>query len=305
VTANRRTVLLLFTVAAAVLIAGVTAWLVVGGEDEEAPVLGGELLVASTSLEPQGHLFGEQVTARLDIVYDAAQVRAESIRGQPLFAPYTVVARREERESFDDVARIRREYVLECLTARCLAPKRGYFTLPPVALEYVTTSGPGVQPTSAEWPDLRAASRTGTDDLEGLRVRADVRDLPPVTYRIRPVAVATIGYLLAILFALAGLALLARALNARAVLGPAIARRRSRLSPLERALALVRRSTERGELDSSRRALERLAGELRRTREADLAQDASRLAWRRDHPSGSSVDPLSTEVERVIAEDGR
>lgn len=301
-----RKVLLLVTVAAALLLAGAAAWLVLGGKDEEAPVLGGgELLVASTSLEPQGHLFGEQVTARLDIVFDAALVRAESIRGQPRFAPYTVVARREERESFEDVARIRREYVLECLTARCLAPKRGFFQLPAVTLKYVTTTGPGVQPASAEWPELRAASRTGTDDLEGLRVRADVRDLTPVTYRVRPAVVATIGYSLAIVFALAGLVLLARALNARAVLGPAIARRRSRLSPLERALALVRRSTERGELDSSRRALERLAGELRRTREADLAQDASRLAWRRDHPSGSSVDPLSTEVERVIAEDGR
>lgn len=301
-----RTVLLLGAAAVAVLLAGgAAAWLGLGGEDEEAPVLGGELLVASTSLEPQGHMFGEQVTARLDIVFDAALVRAESIRGQPRFAPYTVVARREEQESFEDVARIRREYVLECLTARCLAPKRGFFQLPPVALEYVTTSGPGVQPTSAEWPELRAASRTGTDDLEGLRVRADVRDLAPVTYRVRPGVVATIGYSLAILFALAGLVLLTRALNARAVLGPAIARRRSRLSPLERALALVRRSTERGELDSSRRALERLAGELRRTREAALAQDASRLAWRRDHPSGSTVDPLSTEVERVIAEDGR
>jgi hypothetical protein len=118
VSASRRTVLLLVSAAAAVVLAAAT-WLVLGGEDEEAPVLGGgELLVASTSLEPQGHLFGEQVTARLDIVFDAALVRAESIRGQPRFAPYTVVARRDEQESFEDVARIRREYVLECLTAR-------------------------------------------------------------------------------------------------------------------------------------------------------------------------------------------
>jgi hypothetical protein len=291
--------------AVAALVAGLAAWLVLGGEDTDAPVLGGELLVASTSLEPQGHLFGERVTARLDIVYDAEQVRAESIRGRPRFSPYTVVATREERESFDNVARIRREYELDCLTARCLPPKRGFFAFPRVTVEYVTTLGPGLQPTSADWPDLRVASRTGARDLEGLRLRADVRDLPAVSHRVRPGLIAIIGYSLAVLSALAGLALLARALNAPALVGTAFARRRGRLSPLERALALVRRATERGEPDSSRRALERLAGELRRTQEADLAGDASRLAWRRDQPSEASVDPLSTEVERAIAEDGR
>lgn len=289
----------------AVLVAGVAVWLAFGGEDKEAPVLGGELLVASTSLEPQGHLFGERVTARLDIVYDAEQVRAESIRGRPRFSPYTVVSTREERESFDNVARIRREYELDCLAARCLAPKRGFFAFPQVTVQYVSTLGPGLQPTSADWPSLRVASRTGARDLEGLRLRADVRDLPAVSHRVRPGLIAAVGYSLAVLFALAGVALLARALNASALVGEAFARRSGRLSPLARALALVRRATERGEPDGSRRALERLAGELRRTREAGLAGDASRLAWRRDQPSGASVDPLSTEVERVIAEDGR
>ena len=300
-----RTALLLGAAAAAVLLAATVAWLGFGEEGEDAPVLGGELLTASTSLEPQGHLFGERVTARLDIVFDAARVRADSIKGRPRFAPYTVVSRSEQRESFENVARIRQEYVLECLGARCLAPKRGFFDFASVALEYVTRLGPGVQPTSAEWPELRVASRTGADDLEGLRLRADVRDLPSVSYGLRPAVAAAIGYSLAVLFALAGLALVARGLNAPALLGEALARRRARLSPLERALALVRRATERGELDGSRRALERLAKELRRTREADLAETASRLAWRRDQPSGASVDPLSTEVERVIGEDGR
>jgi hypothetical protein len=291
--------------AAVVVLVAVAALLVLSAEDDDAPVLGGELLVASTSLDPQGHLFGERVTARLDIAYDTEQVRPESIRGRPRFGPYTVVATRETRESFGTVARIRREYELDCLTARCLAPKRGFFAFTPVAVQYVTTTGPGLQPTSAEWPELRVASRTGARDLERLRLRADVRDLPAVSYRVRPGVVASAGYLLAALAALAGLLLLARALNARALLGQALAHRRSRLSPLERALALVRRATERGEADGSRRALERLAGELRRSRSAGLARDASRLAWRRDQPSGDSVDPLSTEVERVIAEDGR
>jgi hypothetical protein len=67
----------------------------------------------------------------------------------------------------------------------------------------------------------------------------------------------------------------------------------------------VKRSTERGERAESRRALERLAVELRQTEEPDLAQAATRLAWRRSDPSGSTVEPLSDEVERVIAEEPR
>jgi hypothetical protein len=67
----------------------------------------------------------------------------------------------------------------------------------------------------------------------------------------------------------------------------------------------VQRSTERGERTDSRRALERLAVELRHTQEPDLAQTATSLAWRRRDPSGSTVEPLSDEVERVIAEEAR
>jgi hypothetical protein len=305
VSLSRRTALLLGSgVAAVVLVGAIVFWLAVAGEDRTEPVLGGELLVAGTSLEPQGHLFGERVTARLDIVYDAEQVRADTIAVGPRFAPYTVVGRQESRESFGNVARIRQEYLLDCLRARCLAPKRGFFEFPRVRLEYATTLGPGTQPASAEWPQLRVASQTGADDLEGLRVRADVGDLPVVTYRVRPALIAGVGYSLAVVLALAGAVLLARALSVRELLAGAVARRRA-LSPLERALALVRRATARGELDGSRRALERLAKELRQTKESDLAHAATRLAWRRDQPSGATVDPLSTEVERRIAEDSR
>jgi hypothetical protein len=68
---------------------------------------------------------------------------------------------------------------------------------------------------------------------------------------------------------------------------------------------LVKGSTERGERADSRRALERLSVELKQTKEPDLARTATQLAWRRSDPSGSTVEPLSDDVERVIAEEGR
>jgi hypothetical protein len=304
VSLSRRTAVLVGSGVAAVALVGGIVWLASARQGGSEAVLGGELLVAGTSLEPQGHLFGERVTARLDIVYDPEHVRADRIAARPRFAPYTVVGRRESRASFGNVARIRQTYLLDCLRARCLAPKRGFFEFPRVGVGYVTTLGPGTQAASAEWPRLQVASRTGADELEGLRVRADVRDLPAVTYRVRPALITGVGYALALMLALVGAVLFARALSVPELLAGAIGRRRA-LSPLERALALVRRATARGELDGSRRALERLAKELRRTEEADLAQAAARLAWRRDQPSGTTVDPLSTEVERVISEDGQ
>jgi hypothetical protein len=78
-----------------------------------------------------------------------------------------------------------------------------------------------------------------------------------------------------------------------------------RRSSLEQALALVRESSESGSTEEGRRALERLAVELRRSRNPALAADASRLAWSQGRPIATGVTPLSDEVERLISENGR
>ncbi len=200
---------------------------------------------------------------------------------------------------------MRTEYVLACLTRRCLAPKSGFLQVPRTRVEYKPRALPDPLIASVDWPPVRTASRIGSNDLEGLELLADVRDLPPVSYRVAPSTVTSVGYALAVLLGIAGLLLLTRALALPALAASALARRRARLSPLQRALNLVRRSTEGGERVDSRRALERLAVELRQTEEPDLARTATRLAWRRRDPSGSTVEPLSDEVERVIAEEAR
>jgi hypothetical protein len=288
----------------AVLLVGALALLGTRGEQEELPLLRGDF-AATTTLEPEAHLFGEQVTARLEVVVDATRVPESSVKAQARFAPYTIVRGRETRERFGDFLRVRQEYVLECLVARCLPPKGGRFRFPGANVEYAPTTLPEPQRAEVDWPALRVASRVGPNDLEALQVQGDVRDLPGLTYRVQPDTFGAIGFILAVLLAAAGLALAAWALDAPRLVKDAFGGRRSRLSPLQRALAVVRRATERGEPDTSRRALDRLSAELRRTREADLARTASGLAWRRDQPSEASVEPLSSEVERVISEDGR
>jgi hypothetical protein len=288
----------------------VLALLAVGGTllfDRKAggdgPVLRDGPLATSSRVDPQTHLFGQRVRAQLEVVYDADRVRARSIAISPAFGPYRVAQRHVSRASFGRLDRVRYEWVLECLTARCLPRKDGAVQFPSTLLLYEERSPPALQTTKIQWPQLRVASRVGPGDLRALSLQADARDLPAVSYRVKPNTLELVGYTLAALLALAGLLLLLRALDLRAQIGRALAGRRDRLSALQRALALVRGHTKRGEHDRSRPALERLASELRRTREPGLAHDASRLAWRRRDPSERSIGPLSDEVERVITRD--
>jgi hypothetical protein len=295
-------------VAGAVLVAIVVALVMLMNRDEpggEAPRLSGELLSTATSFEPRAHLFGEPVTARLDVVFDSTRIEPNSVKATPRFDPYTIESRRESRESFGGITRVRTEYALACLSRKCLAPKSGFLGVPRTRVEYKPRSLRDPLIASVDWPAVRTASRIGVKELEGLELLADVRDVPPVSYRVAPSTVTSVGYGLAVLFGTVGLLLLARALALPALVASALARRRARLSPLQRALNMVRRSTESGERADSRRALERLAVELRQTKEPDLARTATHLAWRRSDPSGSTVEPLSDDVERVIAEETR
>jgi hypothetical protein len=285
------------------LLAGGAALFLGRGGNGDAPVLRNDLLATSSRVDPQTHLFGERVQARLEVVYDSDRVRGSSIAIAPSFGAYRVAEQRESRASFGNVDRVRFEWVLDCLTARCLPRKDGAVQFPSTQLFYEQRDPPALQSTKVEWPQLRVAARVGPDDLKALSLQADARDLPAVSYRIEPRTIALIGYALAALLALAGLLLLARALDLQAQISGALAGRRDRLSALQRALALARGHTHRGEHDRSRPALERLASELRKTREPDLAHDASRLAWRRSNPSDKSIGPLSDDVERVIAKD--
>ncbi|MGH2922378.1 MAG: hypothetical protein ACRDKU_09955 [Gaiellaceae bacterium] len=273
--------------------------------EEDSPVLRGEVISTAASLSPRAHLFGERINARLDVLYDAVRIRPQSVRASPRFAPYTIVSRSEKRESLGGIGRVRYDFTLECLTRRCLAPKSGFFTFPQTGVQYTPRAAGERLIASVEWPAVRVASRIGLDDLEGLELQADVRDLPVLSYRSDPSTLTAIGYALAVLLGVGGLVLLAQALALPALVAGALARRRARVSPLRRALTLVQRSTERGERSASRRALERLAVELRQTEEPDLAHTATRLAWRRSDPSTPTVEPLSDEVERVIAEEAR
>jgi hypothetical protein len=282
-------------------LAGLLAWR--AWDSPSGPVLGDEPIAGTALLEPEQHLFGDAVRARLELVLDRNRIDPGSVDVGANFQPYREL-RPVERTRTDSgpITRLRYDYVIACLTAACLPQGGGRVEFGGVAVEYTPRGDPFPQTASVEWPPLRAAGRIDPDRLEQAALRAELRDLSPPSYRISPKAVELVALLLAVLFAAAAAILAVRFLPLDRIAAWFGARRADRRTPLERALAQAREAVSGGRPAEGRRALERLAHELRATKNPELASDASRLAWSEGAPGDARVTPLSHDVERVIAE---
>jgi hypothetical protein len=281
---------------------GLLAWR--SWDSQPGPVLGDEPIAGTALLEPEQHLFGDAVRARLELVVDRNRIDPDSVEVGANFQPYRDLRSvKQTRTDSGPITKLRYDYLLGCLAPTCLPKGSGRVEFGGVAVEYTPRGDPVPQTATVEWPPLRAAGRIDPDRLEQAALRAELRDLTPPSYRISPTAVELIALLLALAFAAAAAILAIRLLPVDRVAGWLGARRADRRTPLERALALVRDTTADGKPSEGRRALERLAHELRATSNPELATDASRLAWSKVAPGEAGIAPLSNDVERVIAEE--
>ena len=201
------------------------------------------------------------------------------------------------------LTKLRYDYVLGCLVSQCLPRGAGRVELGGVAVNYLRRGESEPAAATVEWVPIRAAGRIDPNQLDQAALRSDLRDLPSASYRVSPRTVELVALVLAVLFAVGAAILILRLLPLDRLATRLGARFVDKRSPLEQALALVSESAASGSPEEERRALERLAVELRRARSPALAGDASRLAWSQPVPAG--IDPLSDEVERVISENGR
>jgi hypothetical protein len=244
------------------------------------------------TLMPREALFGDPLDARVDVAVDRARVSPSTVRLHIDLRPYKVVSTKRVERTAGDVTRIETRYRLLCLETACL-PGGAERTLKfaPVRITWRDDTGRR-QTQSLLWPPLRQASRVDPKDLAEPTLRSDVVRQPAVTWGVNPT-------LAVVLLLLAAAALLAYP----ALLVARWARRRwqvmrtsrlERLSPLERALELLRRAAAGGEEARRRRALERVARELHGH---SLADDAERLAWSRPEPSGDEMDAFRDRVE--------
>jgi hypothetical protein len=283
-------------------LAGLLAWR--AWDSQPGPVLGDEPITGTALLEPEQHLFGDAVRARLELVVDRNRIDPDSVEVGANFASYREL-RPLERKRTDSgpITMLRYDFLVACLTAACLPKEGGRVDFGAVAVEYTPRGDPVPQTASVEWPPLRAAGRIDPDRLEQAALRAELRDLTPPSYRISPKAVELVALLLAVLFAAAAAILALRFVPLDRIAARLGARRADRRTPLERALAQVRDAITRDRPAEGRRALDRLAAELRAAENPELAGDASRLAWSKGAPGDARVRPLSNDVERVIAEE--
>jgi hypothetical protein len=292
-------------VAAVVLIAvvaGLVAWKVWSGGG--GPGLGQEPIVGSAFLEPEQHLFADAIRARIELVVDGDRVDPDSVDVGANFAPYRELRPvQRTRSDSGSITRLRYDYLLGCLTVQCLPKGSGRVEFGGTAVNYTRRGSAVADAATIEWPPLRSAGRIAPDELEQAALRAELRNLPEASYRVSPRAVEVVALILAALFAAGAAILVLRLLPFDRLAARLGARRVDRRSALEQALALVRGS-QAGETEEERRALERLAVELRRSSNPALAHDASRLAWSQDPPVEDGVGSLSDDVQRVISENG-
>ncbi|MFN2628242.1 MAG: hypothetical protein ABR569_06350 [Gaiellaceae bacterium] len=273
---------------------------------------------ARGTVTPRAALFGDSLDARIEVLVDRRLIEPGSLRLAGAFGAYTPSGPlRTIRTDVGRLTRIRYSVELQCLQLKCLPPDpqrngRRLFRLAPLVLDYKRVDGADGS-VEVAWSAVEVASRMSPRDLALLTpidqppYRASLA-LPVVTYSISP---RLLVWLLAagagLLFSAAGLLVLRFAPGAASAPEPVSKPEPPsadawEASELERALIVLERARERGVVPDQRKALEHLAGELRRSGERELAGSATALAWAEEPPPSDLTGALAVAVQRRIAE---
>jgi hypothetical protein len=270
-----------------------------GGDERESSLF--QPIRARATAAPAVHQFGDRVVAEIEVMLDPGRVDPASVTLNPDFAPFTVIGRSRQQTESEGVALQTHRFTLTCLGPRCLpgrTPKA--FPLEDAVIAYRLRSGASRR-LSLEWPRLTGTSRLEVPELAQSReppFRADVAP-PSASFRVEPARLSALllgGALLLVLFAAA---LLSPELRRLLLLR---ARRRdpsAGMTPLQHALLLVERSLASGNAEDQRKAIDRLARELRRAGDDELSAAARRLAWSARAPADADLAPIE-EAGRTL-----
>jgi hypothetical protein len=278
------------------LIVGIVVALVLAfgdrGESQAVMPTGDDGVAVRTLLRPTSVLFGDPLTARVDVVVDRERLDPEAIDLDTQFAPFVVQKQRRERSDFDRFTRLRYVFELDCLEAACVPDTFEK----PIQFPQTIVRVDGAEVAERDWPLFLITARVRETGAAAANAR-EWRAAPIVraaSYRVGP------PLLTAILVGFA-LALLAGATVALAVgLRGMSLKRRRRLTALERALAVLEQAHASGIAEEQRLALDRLADELRTTGAGELAVSARRLAWAEQTPAAERTAALSDGVRDLL-----
>jgi hypothetical protein len=312
---RRRPLALVLGLAAAAAVAAVIVTLTAGGTGNRRAdgLEPGSPVRARASLFPRGSLFGDSLTARVDIVLDRRVVDAATVRVDGRFSPYRPAGRSElARENAGKVIFLRYTQQLRCLRSACRPRDSGArIQLPPAAVTF-SLRGPsgGRGSLAVRWPAVNVFSRLDPTDPDTLNAnreapwRADVISLPALTYSISPGPAAGLLFAAVALLIVVALALLAPFLPRRErAPRPQPAPTAPPPSPLEQALQVL--ETDRpgdGAVESRRKALELVGVELGRRGASNLALGARRMAWSEQAPPPEATRTFAQSVRVTIVE---
>ena len=295
--------LALAAVAAALAVVLVAAFR--SGSADDASSAERDPIVATAALSPRIALFGDTVTATVDVVVDRTaidpddvQVRWSDEAWKPVGGPQT------QRRDSGSTAFLRTTYVLRCLAQPCVPVRETEeVDFDPARVSYAATVGGGTRRLTldADWPPLVLHSRlAGPDenrrDALASPWRADLLSLPAVSYRVSPeLALALLAVGGALLLGLAAI-ILFRLLPEREPPPEPEPEPEPVASPLEQALALLEAPAAANGGQDRRRALELVAEEVERWGDDDLALTARTLAWSEDTPEGDETRALAARL---------
>jgi hypothetical protein len=261
-------------------------------------------LVAKARVTPASSLFGDPLTASVDVLVDRRQFDPTTVELEPDFKPFVI--RSQTSRILPHVGRaklVRLTYTIQCVSAACIPLEQpsksdrqvAAVRFGPAQLSARTRAG-AVTKRKVTWPPFVVHSRLSATDVALSSPKVDAVFTPPaVSWRVTPNLVGALALSAGVVLLLgAGL------LVATLALGDdrrfRLLRIPSHLSPVERALRLAEHAAASGEGDEERKALERLAVELRRAGAPELAGRAGQLAWSEGEPSRETVGELAHAV---------
>lgn len=250
---------------------------------------------------PPSSLFGDVVTVRADALVDARRVDPSSVEVAADFRPYHLrsESRRIERH-LGQAALVEVRYEIQCVSSACLRlTSRGSAVEPvrlPPARVTARERGGGTLAARIEWPPFVVHSRLSSEEAGLSTPQLEPSFVPPaISWAVTPNLLGGLALGAAVLLVLGAASIVASIL-----LADSRRLRRLRLpptlTPVERALVLAEYATAQGEVAEGRKALYRLAIELSRAGERELAQDARALAWSTSPPSAARVQELARFV---------
>jgi hypothetical protein len=264
--------------------------------EQPSPALLRDPLTVKRALSTASALFGDTVTAKVDVLTDDTQIDPESVAIHTDFSPYRAVETTVERRHQGSVSLISTVIRLRCLTTACLPRRDGRpFDFKPLELTY--RQGVEDRTEQIPWRALAVGTRLSSD----ARSPVGISDTPPELSRDfarSPTLLRAVLGALALVVGVLGSLLVIQGLWPRF---PYSLRRWRGLSPLEQSLAQVEAASLMEDEALRRRVLDQLANQLGAVDRPELEFETRQLAWTSSAPTSADLDLL---VGRVREKNG-